>query len=254
VFVFQIGSKLTTAAGSAVKLINGAQSCHVYWQVGSSATLGTASDFRGNILALTSVALEHAASVEGRVLARNGAVTLDANKITFPVCATPAAALPPVTATSPSAPTSGAPTPGAPKPSVPVDPSVLATAVTKRFNADRPSSVRGAAPLYSAQSTSSSGQPVLGGTVSSTVGSSPTSDTDPAARPGAQGPALIGPKAPSAVSGQALADVPLGRVVAGDTLTAPQGASDKLWLALSMLAAGLLLGFLLFGRRRHEQQ
>jgi uncharacterized repeat protein (TIGR01451 family) len=91
VFIFQAGSTLTTASGSAVNLINGAQACHVFWQVGSSATLGTNSTFKGNILALTSATLTTGVNVEGRVLARNGAVTLDANTITKATCAAPPA-------------------------------------------------------------------------------------------------------------------------------------------------------------------
>ena len=89
VFVFQAGSTLTTASGSIVNLVNGAQSCNVYWQVGSSATLGTGSAFRGSILALTSITLTTAATVEGRVLARNGAVTLDSNTVSSPECSSP---------------------------------------------------------------------------------------------------------------------------------------------------------------------
>ncbi len=91
VFVFQAGSTLTTASGSSVSLINGAQACNVYWQVGSSATLGTASQFRGTVLALTSITLTTGATVEGRVLARNGSVTLDTNTITASTCSTPVA-------------------------------------------------------------------------------------------------------------------------------------------------------------------
>jgi hypothetical protein len=87
VFVFQAGSTLTTASGSNVRLINGAQSCNVYWQVGSSATLGTNSTFRGTLMALTSITLTTGAIVDGRVLARNGAVTMDTNTITRSVCA-----------------------------------------------------------------------------------------------------------------------------------------------------------------------
>jgi type VI secretion system secreted protein VgrG len=86
VFVFQAGSSLTTMSGSRVRLINGAQSCNVYWQVGSSATIGTTSTFVGNILALTSITLTTNATVDGRVLARNGAVTMDTNTITRSVC------------------------------------------------------------------------------------------------------------------------------------------------------------------------
>lgn len=86
VFVFQAGSSLTTASGSSVLLANGAQACNVFWQVGSSATLGTGSSFRGSIIALTSITLTTSATVEGRVLARNGAVTMDTNTITKPTC------------------------------------------------------------------------------------------------------------------------------------------------------------------------
>lgn len=87
VFVFQAGSTLTTAAASNVSLINGAQSCNVFWQIGSSATLGTGSTFRGTILALTSITVTTGVTVDGRVLARNGAVTLDTDTITRPICA-----------------------------------------------------------------------------------------------------------------------------------------------------------------------
>ena len=87
VFVFQAGSSLTTASGSQVKMINGAQSCNVFWQVGSSATLGTGSTFRGTVIALTSITVTTGVTVDGRVLARNGAVTLDTDKIARSTCA-----------------------------------------------------------------------------------------------------------------------------------------------------------------------
>ena len=89
VFIFKTASTLITAGTSNVVLINGAQACNVFWQVGSSATLGTNSTFKGNILALTSATLTTGTNVEGRVLARNGAVTLDTNTITRATCATP---------------------------------------------------------------------------------------------------------------------------------------------------------------------
>ena len=75
--------------GSQVSLINGAQACNVFWQVGSSATLGTGSTFLGTIIALTSITLTTGVTMDGRVLARNGAVTLDTDTITKPSCATP---------------------------------------------------------------------------------------------------------------------------------------------------------------------
>jgi type VI secretion system secreted protein VgrG len=89
VFVFQIGSTLTTAADSSVVTINDDGSStpgiSTFWQVGSSATLGTTTDFEGNILALTSITANTGATdLDGRLLARNGAVTLDDNDITAP--------------------------------------------------------------------------------------------------------------------------------------------------------------------------
>jgi len=86
-FVFQIGSSLTTASASSVNLINGADGCNVYWQVGSSATLGTTTAFTGSILANASITLNTGASIDdGSALAQNGAVTLDDNSITSPDC------------------------------------------------------------------------------------------------------------------------------------------------------------------------
>src|SRR5688500_11538098 len=76
VFIFQIESTLTTATDSSVTLINGGQACNVFWQVGSSATLGTRTSFIGTILALTSISVNNAATVDGGLMARNGAVTL----------------------------------------------------------------------------------------------------------------------------------------------------------------------------------
>ena len=80
-FIFQIGSALTTATSSNVALINGAQAGNVFWQIGSSATLGTTSSFSGNILALSSISLGTGAVLQGRALARNGAVTLLGNSL-----------------------------------------------------------------------------------------------------------------------------------------------------------------------------
>jgi len=89
VFIFQAGSSLIVGSGSQVNLIGGAQACDVYWQVGSSATIGTSSAFVGNILALTSITMTTGATLQGSALARNGAVTLDTNTITRATCAAP---------------------------------------------------------------------------------------------------------------------------------------------------------------------
>jgi len=81
-FIFQIGSTLITSSASSVMVINAADGCNVYWQVGSSATLGTGTVFTGNILALASITLNTGAVVnDGRLFARTGAVTLDTNTI-----------------------------------------------------------------------------------------------------------------------------------------------------------------------------
>ncbi len=85
VFVFQMDSStLTTGSSAVVKLINGANACNIFWQVGSSATLGTGTVFNGNILALDAITVNTGAVVNGRLLARNAAVTLDDNLVTRP--------------------------------------------------------------------------------------------------------------------------------------------------------------------------
>ncbi|HEY5910659.1 MAG TPA: Ig-like domain-containing protein, partial [Verrucomicrobiae bacterium] len=100
VFIFQMASTLTTTSGRQVILSGGAQAANIFWQVGSSATLGTASVFKGNILALVSITVTTGAAVEGRLLARTGAVTLDSNiaGLAIPADTTP----PTVTFTDPA--------------------------------------------------------------------------------------------------------------------------------------------------------
>ena len=84
VYIFQMASTLTTASGSQVILAGGATAGNVFWQVGSSATLGTGSVFNGTILAQASITLTTGAVLNGRALARTGAVTLDTNTVTNP--------------------------------------------------------------------------------------------------------------------------------------------------------------------------
>jgi hypothetical protein len=123
VFIFQAGSTLTTAVDSSVELINGAQSCNVFWQVGSSATLGTDSTFIGSILALESISLTTGATVDGRLLARNGAVTLDTNTVTRSVCAAVEVPVEPEPAPVEPAPVEPAPVEPAPVEPAPVEPA-----------------------------------------------------------------------------------------------------------------------------------
>lgn len=132
-FIFQIGSTLTTASASTVELINGAGACAVFWQVASSATLGTTTNFQGTIMAMTSITLNTGATIGvgglghgGRALAMNGAVTLDSNIITPPPddCVFAAAATPtPIPTAAPSTPgtpeASGSPSAGTPSTGTP---------------------------------------------------------------------------------------------------------------------------------------
>lgn len=90
VWVFQAASTLTIGSDTRITITGGASSCNVFWQVGSSATIGTGAQFQGTVLAAQSVTATRGAVVVGRLLARNGAVTLDTNTITAPSgCATP---------------------------------------------------------------------------------------------------------------------------------------------------------------------
>jgi hypothetical protein len=85
IFIFRTGSSLTTGSNSRVVVRNGANACGVYWKVGSSATLGSGTQFKGTIVALTSITMVTGATIlPGRALARNGAVTLDTNRISIP--------------------------------------------------------------------------------------------------------------------------------------------------------------------------
>jgi hypothetical protein len=94
-WIFQIGSTLTTASNSSVKFLSGTgTACDVFWQVGSSATLGTYTSFIGSILALDSITMTTGSSLHGRALARNYAVTMDTVNIDASPCRTPPAAVP----------------------------------------------------------------------------------------------------------------------------------------------------------------
>lgn len=90
VFIFQIGSTLITGSNTTVSLINGAQACNVFWQVGSSATLGTGTRFVGTVMASATITANTAATIHGRLLASTGAVNLDTNTITTSNCASSA--------------------------------------------------------------------------------------------------------------------------------------------------------------------
>ena len=96
IFILRAASTLVTSPSSSMTLTNGAQACNIYWQVGSSATVGVNSTLMGHIYAFTSIAANSGSTVNGQLLARNGAVTLDTTRIINNSCVTPA---PVVTAT-----------------------------------------------------------------------------------------------------------------------------------------------------------
>ncbi len=108
VFIFKTGSTLTTASNASVRVINGGSACNVFWQIGSSATLGTNTSFAGNLIAAVSITLNTGTSLSGRAIARGGAVTLDANPVSSAGCAmlmptptsTPTATVPAATQTA----------------------------------------------------------------------------------------------------------------------------------------------------------
>jgi hypothetical protein len=136
-FVFQIGSQLTTESASSVLLVNGASPCNVYWQVGSSAVLGTTTSFQGTLMALTSISLNSKATVVGRMLARNGQVSLIENTLTRPLCAT-----------GPTNPPSGE-TPGGPGPVSPTTPGTTGSAAVPSSGSRLASGRRAKAPRSS---------------------------------------------------------------------------------------------------------
>ena len=187
VWIFQVGSALTTASDSTVAFLNGVgQSCNVFWQVTSSATIGTNTTFVGTILALTSIWVATGASIDGRALARNGEVTLDANEITKTDCAAvvPPPSPSPSASVAPSASPSASVAPSAsPSPSVAPSASPSPTVAPSLVPTDSP------APIVNA--------PVLS--------SAPEASAAPVAVAAAAVPALV----PAAVPAEALENTPI---------------------------------------------
>src|SRR5882757_5307997 len=103
VYIFQMGSALTVATGGRVVLSGGAKAANVFWQVGSSATLGTYSAFKGTIMAYASITIGTGATLDGRALAQNAAVTLDTNAVTMQISVTPPPPVVPPVAQAPAA-------------------------------------------------------------------------------------------------------------------------------------------------------
>jgi hypothetical protein len=135
VFIFQAPSTLVTDSASSIILTGGALACNVFWQVGSSATLGTSTNFSGSILALTSISVNTGDTISGRALARNGAVTLDDDTITAPtscVTAPPTPTPTPTTTTTTTTTPTATPTPTPTRPAPTPTSTTSATATPTR--------------------------------------------------------------------------------------------------------------------------
>jgi len=176
-FIFQIGSTLTTGTGAQVRLTNGADGCAVFWAVGSSATIGTATSLQGNLMALVSITMTTGATIGvgggpngGRAFAQNGAITLDTNTIIAPTgsCNAPAqtpkpTAVPkPAPTARPTAPPAASPT--APPTSGPT-PKPIQPASTPRVATPIPTASGPGASPSAASATPSASPLIAPGTV-----------------------------------------------------------------------------------------
>lgn len=234
VFIFQAGSTLITGSRSAVSLVGSAQPCNVYWQVGSSATLGTSTRFVGTIMALTSATLQTDASLEGRVLARNGAVTLDSNRITRPGCATrPSTPAPSATASPVATPT-------------PVVASASAGTGSKDKDKDKTkdegkgsggNGSGGPAKASGKGTGSGSGQPTAGQSGDGSGGSGSTTPIPSTPATPTSGTAGPGSPVPSGRPDTGMA--PLASYAASARVTAPSTASSGVLLATALGLLGL---------------
>jgi ice-binding like protein len=147
-FIFQASSTVITASNSRVLLLNGADPCRVVWQLGSSATFGTGTQFVGDVLAYTSITATTGATFQGRLLALNGAVTLDHNTITNVNCVVP------VGSGGTPSPSATAEVTGTPSPSV----TALATPASSASSAAS-SSTPGPAPASGPPAGTAGGPP-----------------------------------------------------------------------------------------------
>lgn len=216
-FIFQIGSTLTTGTGARVRLTNGADGCAVFWAVGSSATIGTASSLQGNLMALVSITMTTGATIGvgggrsgGRAFAQNGAITLDTNTIIAPTgscnppaptpkptpvpTARPTASPTPAPTARPTAPSTPAPTPG---------PTAGSTGVPTPPTTPKPSPTSGPVPPGSTPRVATPMPTASGAGVTSPAPSAQPSPSQVMA-PGAVGSPPPGPRRPNAF------DIPAG--------------------------------------------
>ena len=147
VWIFQAASGLTTASGSYVSLVNGANPCNVFWQIGSSAALGTGSTFVGTIMALTSITLADSVTVYGRALARNGNVTLINDRFLSSACVSAPIVVPPTRPPFTVAPSATATPVPAPITTFTPAPAATATPIATAASSVTPTTAPTAAPI-----------------------------------------------------------------------------------------------------------
>ncbi len=245
VFIFQSSSTLITASRSVVKFTTSHASCNVFWQVGSSATLGTNSTFVGTVLARASVTAQTGATVTGRLLASTAAVTLDSNTINAPSCD-----IAPTTSSSSPSPTSTSGKPTGTSTAPGSGPTIITTPGTSRTSTTTPPAngnttpstlSRLTTPTKPTAGTSTTTPPANGNTTPSTASllTTPSSPTTTSTA----GVFTTGPGAAITITEQTTTltqpSFPTG-VPAGSGPAAPISPVKALG-ALLLLAGGLLL-------------
>ncbi len=245
VFILRAGSTLTTASNSSVVLLNGASACNVFWEVGSSATLGTGTAFQGTILALTSITADTGSTVTGRLLARNGAVTLDTDTVTRPTCLAVGSGTPSVTPTA----TSGtSPVTSAPTTAPPVTPTTAAPSVTSAPSASASASASPvASPSGSASVAPGAGAPARPASPAASVTAAPGAPSVPVAPPApgvVTGNGTTGVTSVPGVPENGLTGGSLGSPPGTGTPTLPRTGAD-IGTAAPLGVAAIVAGFLL---------
>jgi len=255
VWVFQAASTLTIGSATRITITGGASSCNVFWQVGSSATIGTGAQFRGTVLAQQSVTATTGATVVGRLLARTGAVTLDTNTITAPTgCPTPGTpsqtVAPTITSGAPTPATAGTPYSYTVTATGTPSPTFTATGLPAGLTIDSTTGVVSGTPTTPGAATvtvtaSNGTAPDATQTVTITVQpSATTTPTAPATAPTPTAPATAPSGTPTAGAGSG-GGTPNGELaLTGSDPTVPLG------IAGALLAAGL--GLALVARHRRS--
>ncbi|MET3636253.1 ice-binding family protein [Curtobacterium oceanosedimentum] len=259
-WVFQAASTLTIGSASRITITGGASSCNVFWQVGSSATIGTGAQFRGTVLAQQSVTATTGATVVGRLLARTGAVTLDTNTITAPTgCPAPGtpseATAPVITSGAPTTATAGTPYSYTVTATGTPTPTYTATGLPAGLTIDSTSGVISGTPTTPATSTvtitASNGTPPADvQTVTITVRPAATATPTPTATPSsAATPPAATPSAPASTPSGTAAAV-RGNTPTGELAFTGSDPALPLGIAAALLTAGTALTLVLRYRRR----